>query len=241
MLGPFKQSLQRKRHIKKGGFCLFARQSLLILTLESEVYYMSNHTDPHFEESHSGEVRSWIQENLRIIVSIFIVAAIALGIYSYSQRSENLSDEDIASLLETKGGEENAMDKTNDSMTGDDTAMEAAMEPSSKGTVVTPELSQETEAAYTEVAENGDGLTHLARRAMNHALEQNGNTELNAEQKVFVEDYLRKNIASQSVTPGSSVEFSKDIIAQAIGQAQALTPQQIQNLSKYAARVSAYR
>jgi predicted negative regulator of RcsB-dependent stress response len=44
------------------------------------------HKDPQFEESH-GEVRGWFQENLRVIVSIFIVAAIALGIYSYSRHA----------------------------------------------------------------------------------------------------------------------------------------------------------
>ena len=37
--------------------------------------------NPIFEESSADQAKAWIQENLRIIVSVFIVAAIALGIY----------------------------------------------------------------------------------------------------------------------------------------------------------------
>jgi hypothetical protein len=47
--------------------------------------------DPLFEETSSSEVGTWLQENLRVIVSVFIVGAIALGIYSYSQRTETVS------------------------------------------------------------------------------------------------------------------------------------------------------
>ena len=36
--------------------------------------------DPMFEEPTDNQAKAWIQENLRIIVSVFIVAAIALGI-----------------------------------------------------------------------------------------------------------------------------------------------------------------
>ena len=46
--------------------------------------------DPLFAETSSNEVRNWLQENLRVIVSVFIVGAIALGIYSYSQRTETV-------------------------------------------------------------------------------------------------------------------------------------------------------
>ncbi len=192
------------------------------------------HTDPHFEESHNTEVRSWFQENLRVIVSIFIVAAIALGIYSYSQRAENLSDEDIASLLETKGEEENTVNAEGDAMEKDETV--------SKGTVVTPELSKETDATFVETAEAGDGMTHLARRALTHTLEANGDTSLSAEQKIYVEDYLQKHVGgNQALNPGSTVEFSKEAINQAIESAKTLNDAQLAHLKKYSQRVNSYR
>jgi hypothetical protein len=199
---------------------------------------MEQHTDPHFEESHNHEGQSWFQENLRIIVSIFIVAAIALGIYSYSQRAENLSDEDIASLLETKGDE-----ATEDSAaTPENGAAMTGENPASKGTVVTPELSQENEGSYVETAEAGDGRTHLARRALTHALENNSDWNLSAEQKVYVEDYLQKHAGgNQMVTPGSKVEFSKEMMNQAIEQAKGLNEAQLARIKPYAQKVSSYR
>ena len=185
--------------------------------------------DPHFEESHNHEGQNWFQENLRIIVSIFIVAAIALGIYSYSQRAENLSDEDIASLLETKG------DETKDSAMNGDEAV-------SKGTVVTPELSEEKEASFVETAEAGDGMTHLARRALTHALENNTDWNLSAEQKVYVEDYLQKHAGGNAaLNPGSKVEFSKEMMNQAVENAKGLSEAQLAHIKPYAQKVSSYR
>lgn len=187
-----------------------------------------NNNDPHFEESHNSEGQNWFQENLRIIVSIFIVAAIALGIYSYSQRAENLSDEDIASLLETKGDE--AKDSADNA------------EAPSKGTVVTPELSEEKEASFVETAEAGDGMTHLARRALTHALENNSDWNLSAEQKVYVEDYLQKHAGGNvALNPGSKVEFSKEMMNQAVQNAKALNEAQLARIKPYAQKVSSYR
>lgn len=192
------------------------------------------HQDPMFEEeSGANQVKAWIQENLRIIVSVFIVAAIALGIYSYSQRSQTLSDD---MLLDTNGTEsETAMSEnaaTDSTVTSD----------IKTGVVVTPELSRETETSFVEQAELGNGTTHLARRALAHYLEKNTDSSLTAEHKIYIEDYLRKNVGyTGAVTPKTSVEFSKDLIHQAIEKSKTLNDKQLQNLKKYSARVSAYR
>ncbi len=118
-----------------------------------------------YEET-SSQAKAWIQENLRIIVSVFIVAAIALGIYSYSQRAEIASeDDDIAALLDTKGDDQEATDEgaSMDASTG-----EGMMADENKGmqnkVVITEELSQETDTAFVEKAASGDGKTHLPGR-----------------------------------------------------------------------------
>lgn len=190
------------------------------------------HQDPMFEEeSSASQVKAWIQENLRIIVSVFIVAAIALGIYSYSQRTETLSDD---MLLDTNGNNE-AMEQTEAA----DTAVKSDIKT---GVVVTPELSRETETSFVEQAERGNGTTHLARRALAHSLEKNPDSSLTAEHKVYIEDYLRKNVGyTGTVTTKTSVEFSKTLINQAIEKSKTLNDKQLQNLKKYSARVSAYR
>ncbi|MBP9698132.1 MAG: hypothetical protein KBD65_03000 [Candidatus Moranbacteria bacterium] len=193
------------------------------------------HQDPMFEEeSSANQAKAWIQENLRILVSVFIVAAIALGIYSYSQRTETLSDD---MLLDTNGSDTNiAMEQKGD-MT--DNTVKSDIKT---GVVVTPELSRETETSFVEQAEAGNGTTHLARRALAHYLEKNPDSSLTAEHKVYIEDYLRKNVGyTGAVTTKTSVDFSKTLINQAIEKSKTLNDKQLQNLKKYSARVSAYR
>ncbi|MEK9151350.1 MAG: hypothetical protein AAB547_01830 [Patescibacteria group bacterium] len=196
--------------------------------------------DPIFEETPANQAKAWIQENLRIIVSVFIVAAIALGIYSYSQRTQTISDDDTNTLLETKGGEEDA---TQSEIGQQDSQTPSAMKTETKtSAVVTAELSRETETSFVEQADRGNGTTHLARRALAHYLEKNADSSLTAEHKVYIEDYLRKNVDFRgTVTPNTSIEFSKDLIKQGIEKSKTLNDRQLQNLKKYSARVSAYR
>lgn len=196
--------------------------------------------DPMFEESSANQAKAWVQENLRIIVSVFIVAAIALGIYSYSERSRTIADKDADTLLETRGSEESVTPSTettpNSQVTG---TVKAEVK---NAVVVTKELSQETETSFIELAERGNGSTHLARRALAHYLEKNTDSSLTAEHKIYIEDYLRKNVNFQgSVTPNTSIEFSKDLIQQSIEKSKTLNDRQLQNLKQYSARVSAYR
>ena len=193
------------------------------------------HQDPMFEEeSSANQAKAWIQENLRILVSVFIVAAIALGIYSYSQRTETLSDD---MLLDTNGSDTNiAMEQKGD-MT--DNTVKSDIKT---GVVVTPELSRETETSFVEQAEAGNGTTHLARRALAHYLEKNPDSSLTAEHKVYIEDYLRKNVGyTGTVTTKTSVNSTRTLINQAIEKSKTLNDKQLQNLKKYSARVSAYR
>ncbi len=195
--------------------------------------------DPMFEEEDTSvnQAKMWVQENLRIIVSIFIVAAIALGIYSYSQRSQQSLSDDTNTLLDTLG-KQDAETTTPDQGKSQETTP-ASMKA---GVVVTPELSHETEASFVEQAERGNGTTHLARRALAHYLEKNTDSSLTSEHKVYIEDYLRKHVPFHgSVNSKTSIDFSKDLIHQAIEKSKTLNDHQLQNLKKYSARVSAYR
>ncbi len=196
------------------------------------------HQDPMFEEDTSADqAKAWIQENLRVLVSVFIVVAIAFGIYSYSQRSQTVAD-DSNYLLDTKGTDTDVVAQNSDSTT----TKPSVVSNNVKTDVVSPELSRETETSFVEQAERGDGTTHLARRALAHYLEKNTDSSLSAEHKVYIEDYLRKNIAHDSVVrTGTSIDFSKTLIHQAIEKSKTLNDRQLQNLKKYSARVSAYR
>ncbi len=189
--------------------------------------------DPLFEETSSSEVGTWLQENLRVIVSVFIVGAIALGIYSYSQRTETVSIDEIdeSEISET-------LDNT-DATTPENT--NTAEETRKVLAEIPAEMSLETEDSFVETAVAGEGTTHLARRALANSLEKNPDSSLTSEHKIYIEDYLRKHVGQKQVHVGTSVEFSKSLINEAISQSKTLNSHQLDNLKKYSARVAAYR
>lgn len=189
--------------------------------------------DPLFEETSSSEVGTWLQENLRVIVSVFIVGAIALGIYSYSQRTETVSIDEIdeSEISET-------LDNT-DATTPENT--NTAEETRKVLAEIPAEMSLETEDSFVETAVAGEGTTHLARRALANSLEKNPDSSLTSEHKIYIEDYLRKHVGQKQVHVGTSVEFLKSLINEAISQSKTLNSHQLDNLKKYSARVAAYR
>lgn len=88
-----------------------------------------------------------------------------------------------------------------------------------------------------EAAAAGEGVTHLARRALKHYLE-NDPHDMTNEHKVYIEDYLKDNTSSQALEVGEEVAFSEDLIREAIDASLRLTPNQLKNLEQYSALVA---
>jgi predicted transcriptional regulator len=87
---------------------------------------------------------------------------------------------------------------------------------------------------YEEVAEPGEGITHLARKALKEYLKEKGGPNLTPEHKIFIEDYLQKKTGDYWLKVGQKVTFSEELIKEAIEKAQTLTQEQLQNLTQYA-------
>jgi hypothetical protein len=185
-------------------------------------------------EEESGEFKRWFQDNLRIIISVVIVVLIAGGIYSYSKRSDSPLVGDNSASIE-KVDEQSQVD-----ITGTDSQTKPESTNASETKKVAPtSSSQETESAFVETAGRSDSLTTLARHATADYLEKNPDSSLTKEHKIYIEDYLRKNVGSKGhVRVGTSVEFSKDLVKQAIEQSKKLSSGQLKNLEKYSARVA---
>lgn len=178
------------------------------------------------QEANSSEMKSWLQDNFRIIVSIIIVVAIAGGIYSYSKRTqptvEKIAEKETQLIDQDKNVEVQGSQSTE----------------TKKGQVSSVATSQETKSSFVETAVRGDGTTRLARRALANYLEKNPDSSLTAEHKIYIEDYLRKNVGFKgSVHVGTSIEFSKDLVKQAVEKSKTLNDRQLNNLHKYAVRV----
>lgn len=83
---------------------------------------------------------------------------------------------------------------------------------------------------FIETAQSGEGITHLARRALDKYLKQISYIEaieLTAEQKVYIEDYLQNKIGSESLGIGESKEFSAELIREAVTASQSITQQEL--------------
>jgi hypothetical protein len=198
---------------------------------------MEEDKDMRYEEGTSQKVRVWVQENLRVITSVFIVAVIAFGIYSYSDRSVPSDDAGLKKIASSETSKEEAGAVTSEEAEKTSTPAEETKQAEPK--VV--ETSRETEGSFIEVANRGEGLTHLARRATNDYLEKNADSSLTAEHRIYIEDYLRKKVGQQGVKTGTSVEFSKSLVKEAIDASKNLNERQLENLKKYSARVSEFR
>ena len=106
----------------------------------------------------------------------------------------------------------------------------------------TPEIQipVSQEIKYLETAQNGEGITHLARRALKKYLQDHPQDfEVTAEHKIYIEDYLAKSMGDRWLNLGENIEFSETLLKEAIGKAKDLTPEQLQNLTQFSQLVPA--
>lgn len=175
------------------------------------------------EGTDTNKIKQWLQDNLRIIISVIIVVLIAGGIYSYSKRTEAPVNEQASQ------GAVAEQSATTDTVTTPQNNAAKKVAPAAS--------SQETEKSFVETAGKGDGMTVLARRALANYLEKNPDSALTPEHKIYIEDFLRKNVPSKKIFVGTSAEFSKDLIQNAITKSKTLNDAQLKNLHKYTLRV----
>ncbi|MFA6047597.1 MAG: hypothetical protein WCV59_00645 [Parcubacteria group bacterium] len=204
------------------------------------------------EDFEEGGAKQWLRDNLRIIISVLIVVVIAGGIYSYSKRSatpELAGNNDQGNVLEQIAGtsdnkEEGATNEESGKAAEESngtTSNQQAVQSKPADQVTSSATSQETDKSFVETASRGDGTTKLARRALANYLEKNPDSALTAEHKIYIEDYLRKRVAKKgTVRIGTSVEFEKGLIQEAISKSKNLNDKQLQNLHKYSVRVASF-
>ncbi len=124
---------------------------------------------------------------------------------------------------------------------GNEAETEVETETSQTSQQIVEQKVMQEEGMIVVAAGSGDGMTHLARRATAQHITQNNIDYLDAAQKVYIEDYLRKQVTQVNVLPGTEISFSNEAIATAIQRAQDLSEVQRANLAKYAARVSSFQ
>ena len=176
-----------------------------------------------------------LRNSPRTVSTIIVILIIAGAIFAFSDRKQTSvtpspestteAPEQSASAEPTKEAEVSEVEK--------DVVVKATPVPTPL-----PEV-KETAEAYTEVAQKGQSITVLARIATKRYVDVNEDYKgLSNEQKIYVEDYLKRNVKRQPLVVGGEVTFSKDLIKKGIEASQKLTDAQQKNLQKYAQRVN---
>lgn len=175
-----------------------------------------------------------LKESPRTVSALIIILIVAAAIYAFSG---NEATPPTGTVGETgQQAEEVTPQPEVTSETGKPSPSPSVM---MKKNEVLPE-ARKTDRAYVEVAQRGEGVTHLARRAASQWLQENkADFEVTAAHKVYIEDYIRKNVGSKKgLALGEQQEIPFDVVKDAVAKAKDLSPNQLKNLQKYAQRAN---
>lgn len=180
------------------------------------------------------------------LTAFIILLAIIIGAFTwFNRQSDDEPEEETSSPAVTEAVEadvdedvdteqaSDALDNSDKDATSVNDAAEVIEGSGEAEGELPTEGSTHSDTDFTEVAQVGEGVTHLARRATAAYLSTNNISDLKATQKIFIEDYLVKNTGAVSLEISNSRTFQSDVIEQAITQARALTDAQLTNLEQY--------
>jgi hypothetical protein len=102
------------------------------------------------------------------------------------------------------------------------------------------EQNETTGSDYTFNAQPGDGVTHLARRAVGTYLEENPDQaeQVTPAHRIYMETVLTKNNYQASLNLDETVNFSDSEVEQVVEDAIDLPEEEVENWQPYVAQVS---
>lgn len=194
------------------------------------------------------------QSRKRIILILGIVLLLTAGSYLSNQNNQNapaLGTADLSQTLQAEGETGNAQPSIQP-IEGPQTQSQSgpqdllAVRLSAEGDVIIEDsrigelrsqFGNEQGSSITQTAKPGDGITHLARRALKEHLTASSKS-LSPEQKIYAEDYVQNRVGEESLAIGQKLSFSTDLLSEAVEQAEQLEQWEIENLTQYTQNVS---
>lgn len=170
---------------------------------------------------------NWMKENFStIILPLIAIILLAFGIYFYS--TSPVKSPQTSAPAQTTTETKEQPKETQTQPKSDETA-KPIVSPVGTGGPETTDVN-----IYTEKAAKGEGITHLARKALKRYLASEGSSiSLTKEHKIYVEDYMKDQTGNYQLKVGQEISFSVNLIKDAISQAQKLSQSQLNNLKKY--------
>lgn len=183
--------------------------------------------------------------NLRVFINWLVILLVlaAIGVYAYLQKTgkiEQLSPK-VEQSQEASIGESTSSIQEPDLSPlpeGENKKIEIPLNPTETISQEEASLPVSQGKAYKETADFGEGITHLARKALKEYLGEHQDINLTPEHKIYIEDYIQNHIGDRWLQLGEEIDISEDLIVEAINNAQKLTPEQLQNLQQYSALVA---
>lgn len=180
------------------------------------------------------KTRDWLSKyGSSVILPIIAILILAGGIYLYAtQRAEEIIPPKEEILPEIT---EEVPAITEEKPETISPTEEVVKEPEIKEIIPEP---IKKEGQIIEKAVKGDGVTHLARRALKDYLADHPQEkELTKEHKIYIEDYLKDREGPRSLEINDEISFSEDLIQEAIDASLQLNADQLKTLEQYSALV----
>ena len=203
-------------------------------------------------EGKKGEIADWFKTNWKMILATIVVIGIGIGVYAFYdnyQAEETETDEEIVLEEEALGELDGELDEEAVTDEEDETGEEYAEENNEENNEESEEpewTEEETDGeaisfeeneefkGYVVAAQKGEGITHLARRALSEYMADKGNCEdLTKEHKIYIEDYLQNRTGTEYLQLEETRSFSDNLIEEAIDASRTLGDNQLENLEQF--------
>lgn len=207
------------------------------------------------EKGWLGKIKDNVYENWQTILVALVVLIVGVSAYNYNadtdteaspaivqeEESENMSTEDETAADQEEDVEEQDQE---DATIQDQSAPVVEENVNNEEEEVNEEEETKTEEQNINTIENiddgykitatkGDGITHLARKAIARYLSENADDEVTDLHKIYIEDYLQNRIGTNSIEIGDEHIFTKTAIEEAITSSKGLSQESLNNLKKY--------
>ena len=207
------------------------------------------------------KIKNWSYENWQTILVILIVLIVGISAYNYNQQGSSSNENQGAVAIidndevenneelevngESNTSQEEDQEENNKEVAETDIENEDQAKAAEEDNEVEENENQKENNAvisssndfgkvYTVYANSGEGITHLARRALGEYLQETeGSFELTSEHKIYIEDYLQNRTGTQIIEVDHQEVFSESLIKEALSSAEQLTSRSLNNLKKY--------
>jgi len=177
------------------------------------------------------KTKNWFKNNSSIILAVVIIIVLAGGIYAYMQRDS------LGPVFPEESSENSELNQQIQLQEAENIKQERLEVQETPAGIGGPIII--ADEVFTETAQKGDGVTHLARRALADYLKKTGgDSTLTKEHKIYIEDYLQNKTSDEMLETGQQKTFQKTLIEEAIQKSKTLTSGQLQQIAPFAQNVN---